>query len=87
MEAIPEQHRLMIRTAIATGLGWGELVALRPRHLDFEHARLTLEETIVVVPLRARPTGSGATSSATPRTTNPGTMGLPRTASAAGPVH
>ena len=36
LAALPAQHRLMIETAIDTGLRWGELVALRPRHLDLE---------------------------------------------------
>jgi hypothetical protein len=38
LEALPAQHRLMIETAINTGLRWGELiVALKPRHLDPRH--------------------------------------------------
>ena len=33
----PPQHRLMVETAINTGLRWGELIALKPRHLDLDH--------------------------------------------------
>ena len=62
IEAIPDQHRLMIQTAIETGLRWGELIALRPRHL--EHGRLTVSETIVEVPLRAASNGQRASGSA-----------------------
>ena len=37
LAALPAQHRLMVETAINTGLRWGELIALKPRHLDLEH--------------------------------------------------
>ncbi|MGI8994616.1 MAG: site-specific integrase, partial [Nocardioidaceae bacterium] len=53
LTAVPDRYRLMVQTAIETGLRWGELIALRPRHLDLLHATLTVEETIVEVPLRA----------------------------------
>ena len=36
-------------TAIETGMRWGELVALRPRHVDFLRRTVTVEETIVEV--------------------------------------
>ena len=35
LAALPDQHRLMVETAIETGMRWGELIALKPRHLDF----------------------------------------------------
>ncbi len=35
IDAVPAQHRLMVATFIETGLRWGELIALRPRHIDF----------------------------------------------------
>jgi integrase len=35
MHAIPDRHRLLVETAIETGMRWGELIALRPRHIDF----------------------------------------------------
>ena len=37
LAALPAQHRLMVETAINTGLRWGELIALKPRHLDLDH--------------------------------------------------
>jgi integrase len=57
LAAIPDKYRLMVQVAIETGLRWGELIALRPRHLDFTHRTLTVEETIVEVPKRATPNG------------------------------
>jgi integrase len=47
----------MIQTAIETGLRWGELIALRPRHLNLDAGRLTIDEAIVEIPRRASPTG------------------------------
>ena len=57
LAALPAQHRLMVQTAIDTGVRWGELIALKPRHLDLEAGRLTVEETIVEVSLKNSPTG------------------------------
>jgi len=45
VDAVPQAHRLMVTTAIETGLRWGELIALRPRHLDSLRGLLTVEET------------------------------------------
>ena len=56
-QATAPGHQLMVQTAIETGLRWGELIALRPRHIDFLRRTLTVEETIVEVPLRAAPNG------------------------------
>src|SRR5450756_932143 len=54
---IPPRFTAMVMTAIETGLRWGELVALRPRHLD-RHARtITVQETIVEVSAKDSPTG------------------------------
>ena len=58
LAALPTQHRLMIETAIDTGLRWGELVALKPRHLDLSAGKLTVEETIVEVSIKNSPTGA-----------------------------
>lgn len=33
--AVPAQYRLMLETFIGTGMRWGELMALRPRHINF----------------------------------------------------
>jgi len=46
---IPDRFRPLVMTAIETGLRWGELVALRPRHVDFLRRTIVVEETIVEV--------------------------------------
>jgi integrase len=76
VNAIPEQHRLMVQVAIETGLRWGELIALRPRHVDLERGRLTVTETIVEVPLRAAPNGERMIVKPYPKDNEPRAMGL-----------
>jgi integrase len=81
LEAIPAQHRLMIETAINTGLRWGELIALKPRHLHLDPesgaGRLTVEETIVEVSLKNSPTGRRMLTKPYPKDNKPRTLGLP----------
>ena len=36
---------------------WGELIALRPRHIDFLRRQVTVEETIIEISKRHSPTG------------------------------
>ena len=55
--AIPERWTPLVLTDIETGLRWGELIALRPRHIDFLRRVLTVEETIVEVSRKNSPTG------------------------------
>jgi integrase len=57
IQAIPERYRLMVETAIETGMRWGELIALRPRHIDFLRRQVTVEETIIEVSKRHSPMG------------------------------
>jgi len=76
IDAIPDQHQLMIQVAIETGLRWGELIALRPRHLDLTGGRLTVEETIVEVPLRAAPNGQRMIAKPYPKDNEPRTLAL-----------
>jgi hypothetical protein len=73
--AIPDRYRLLVETAIETGMRWGELIALRPRHIDFLRKSVTVEETIIEVSTKHSPTGklhplraSGARLSGTCRT-------------------
>jgi integrase len=47
----------MVETLIEAGLRWGELVALKPRHIDFLRRSLMVEETIVEVSKTHSPTG------------------------------
>ena len=76
LDAIPDQHRLMVTTAIETGLRWGELIALRPRHVDWAYGTLTVTETIVEVPLRAAPDGQRMIIKAYPKDNEPRTLAL-----------
>ncbi len=76
LTALPDRYRLMVQTAIETGLRWGELIALRPRHLDLLHGALTVEETIVEVPLRAAPNRQRMITKAYPKDNEPRTIGL-----------
>src|SRR5207342_1868225 len=55
--AIPDRYRLMVETAIETGMRWGELIALKPRHIDFLRKQLTVTDTIMEVSKRHSPTG------------------------------
>ena len=77
LAALPSQHRLMIETAINTGLRWGELIALKPRHLDLTAGTLTVEETIVEVSTKNSPTGKRMLTKLYPKDNEPRTMGLP----------
>jgi integrase len=81
LAALPEQHRLMIETAINTGLRWAELIALKPRHLhlDLESGtgKLTVEETIVEVSIKNSPTGRRMLTKPYPKDNEPRTLGLP----------
>ncbi len=58
LNALPAQYRLMVKTAINTGLRCGELIALKPRHLDLATGKLTVQETIVEVSIKNSPTGT-----------------------------
>ena len=77
LAALPAQHRLMVETAINTGLRWGELIALKPRHLDLIKRTLTVEETIVEVSIKNSPTGARMLTKPYPKDNEARTMGLP----------
>ena len=77
LTALPAQHRLMVETAINIGLRWGELIALKPRHLDLATGRLTVEETIVEVSAKNSPTGARMVSKLYPKDNEARTMALP----------
>lgn len=76
IHAVPEQHRLMILTAIETGMRWGELIALRPSHIDFLRRTVTVEETIVEVSTRHSPTGERYVRKPYPKSNEPRTFGV-----------
>ncbi len=77
LAALPAQHRLMIETAINTGLRWGELIALKPRHLNLDTGHLTVQETIVEISLKNSPTGARMLTKPYPKDNEPRTMALP----------
>jgi integrase len=53
---IPDRWLPLVLTDIETGLRWGELVALRPRHIDWQRRTITVSETIVEVSRKHSPT-------------------------------
>ncbi|QNN51797.1 tyrosine-type recombinase/integrase [Nocardioides mesophilus] len=77
LASLPAQHRLMVETAINTGLRWGELIALKPRHLDLIKRTLTVEETLVEVSIKNSPTGARMITKPYPKDNEPRTLGLP----------
>ncbi len=76
IRAIPPRHRLMIETAIETGMRWGELIALRVKHVDFLRRGVTVEETIVEVSRRHSPTGERYLLKPYPKDNEPRTFGV-----------
>ena len=77
LTSLPAQHRLMVETAINTGLRWGELIALKPRHLDLIKRTLRVEETIVEVSIKNSPTGARMLTKPYPKDNEARTMALP----------
>jgi integrase len=77
LTSLPAQHRLMVETAINTGLRWGELIALKPRHLDLIKRTLTVEETLVEVSIKNSPTGARMLTKPYPKDNEPRSMELP----------
>jgi integrase len=76
LQALPPRHRLMVETAIETGMRWGELVALRSRHIDFLRRCVTVEETVVEVSKRHSPTGERMLFKPYPKDNEPRTFGV-----------
>jgi integrase len=69
---IPDRYRLLIET----GMRWGELIALRPRHIDFLTKTVTVEETIIEVSRQHSPTGERYVTKAYPKDNEPRTFGV-----------
>ncbi len=74
--AIPDSYRLLVETAIETGMRWGELIALRPRHIDFLRKSVTVEETIIEVSKKHSPTGERYVTKPYPKDNQPRTFGV-----------
>lgn len=54
---IPPRWRLMVLVEIETGPRWGELIALRPRNIDFLRRLVHVRETVVEVSKKVSPAG------------------------------
>jgi integrase len=63
-----------VLTAIETGMRWGELAALRPRHLHLAAGVVRVEETIVEVSKKDSPTGQRMIVKAYPKDKEPRTL-------------
>ena len=64
---IPDRFRDLVLTDIETGMRWGELVALRPRHIDFLRKLIAIEDTVVEVSKKNSPTGERMVFKAYPK--------------------
>jgi integrase len=78
LAAIPDRWTPLVLTAIETGLRWGELIALRPRHLDFLRRTIVVEETVVEVSKKFSPTGERMVIKPYPKDNEPRTLRVSR---------
>jgi integrase len=76
LECIPDRFLPLVLTEIETGLRWGELIALRPRHVDFLRRTITVEETIVEVSKKHSPTGERYIVKPYPKDDEPRVLGV-----------
>lgn len=74
--AVPDHHRLMVETAIETGMRWGELIALKPRHIDFLRKAITVEDTVIEVSKKHSPTGERFVAKPYPKDNEPRTFAV-----------
>jgi integrase len=74
LAAVPARWQPLVLTAIETGMRWGELIALRPRHIDFLRRTITVEETIVEVSKKLSPTGERMIVKPYPKNDEPRTI-------------
>jgi integrase len=54
---LPLRYQPLVLVDIETGMRWGELIALRPRHIDFLRRCIRVEQVIIEIPKRRSPTG------------------------------
>lgn len=76
LAAVPDRFKVLVLTEIETGLRWGELVGLRPRHIDFLRRTITVEETIVEVSSKDSPTGERMIFKPYPKDDEPRTLAV-----------
>ena len=75
----------MVETAIETGMRWGELIALKPRHVDFLRRTITVEETIMEVSKRELPHRRNGSPKPYPKDNEPRTFAVRQTGSTRSP--
>jgi hypothetical protein len=68
---MPSQHQLRVLAAAESGVRWGELVALRPHHLDLPTRSLTVQDIYIEVSKKNSPTRRRMILRHYPKTTNP----------------
>jgi integrase len=74
LACIPARFTVLVLAEIETGLRWGELIALRPRHIDFLRRTITVEDTIVEVSKKLSPTGERMVVKPYPKDDEPRTL-------------
>ena len=75
-DALPDRYKDLVVTDIETGLRWGELIALRPRHIDFLRRTVTIHETVVEVSKKHSPTGQRMIFKPYPKNNKPRVLGV-----------
>jgi integrase len=76
VRAVPSHYRLLVETFIETGMRWGEVIALRPRHVDFLSRMVRVEDTIVETSKKNSPTGERFLVKPYPKNNEPRTFGV-----------
>lgn len=71
---VPARWRVMILVEIETGLRWGELIALRPSHIDFLRRLIRVEQVVVEVSKKMSPTGERMLIKEYPKDNEPRTL-------------
>jgi integrase len=73
---IPTRWIPLVLTDIETGMRWGELVALRPRHINWLHRTITISETVVELSKKHSPTGERMVIKPYPKDDEPRTIAV-----------
>jgi integrase len=76
VRAVASHYRLLVETFIETGMRWGEVIALRPRHVDFLSRMVRVEDTIVETSKKNSPTGERFLVKPYPKNNEPRTFGV-----------
>jgi len=76
VRAVPSHYRLLVETFIETGMRWGEVIALRPRHVDFLSRMVRVEDTILETSKKNSPTGERFLVKPYPKNNEPRTFGV-----------